>query len=115
MDVCLACCDLVICRAGALTLAEIQATGTPAILIPSPNVTHNHQYYNAMILQKNRAAIVVEEKNYNKFKLIKLVNSLYENKSLLHEFSRNSKLLAMPDSTKLIFDNIMLLLKNGKF
>ena len=115
MDVCLACCDLVICRAGALTLAEIQATGTPAILIPSPNVTGNHQYYNAMILQKNRAAIVVEEKNYNKFKLIKLVNSLYENKSLLHEFSRNSKLLAMPDSTKLIFDNIMLLLKNGKF
>ena len=48
----LAAADLVISRAGALTLAELEAVGRAAILIPSPNVAENHQYYNAMELQK---------------------------------------------------------------
>ncbi len=58
----LAAADLVISRAGALTLAELEAEGRAAILIPSPNVAENHQYYNAMELQKAGAAVVIEEK-----------------------------------------------------
>lgn len=58
----LAAADLVISRAGALTLAELEAVGRAAILIPSPNVAENHQYYNAMELQKAGAAVVIEEK-----------------------------------------------------
>ena len=58
----LAAADLVISRAGALTLAEIAAVGRASVLIPSPNVAENHQYHNAMQLQKLGAAVVVEEK-----------------------------------------------------
>lgn len=112
MDVCLACCDLVICRAGALTLAEIQATATPSILIPSPNVSHNHQFHNAQILQKNHAALVIEEKNYNKNVLIETVDDLYRNNHKLEKFSTNAKKLSNPNTTKLIFENVMNLLKN---
>lgn len=115
MDVCLACCDLVICRAGALTLAEIQATATPSILIPSPNVSNNHQFHNAMIMQKKHAAIVVEEKNYDKNLLIKKVQNLYENRAVLSSFSNNVKKLATLNTTELIFKHIMNLLNSKRF
>ena len=111
MNVCLACCDLAICRAGALTLAELQATGTPAILVPSPNVSHNHQFYNALILQKKQAAIVIEENKYDKKYLIKTVKNLYENENLLKTFSNNAKQLAKNNATKIIFDKILELIK----
>lgn len=62
MDVCMAAADLVICRAGAITLSEIQALGKPAILIPSPNVAENHQYHNAMALVNAGAADIIEER-----------------------------------------------------
>ena len=61
MQDCMAAADLVICRAGAITLSEIQAMGKPAILIPSPNVAENHQYHNAMALVKSNAASIIEE------------------------------------------------------
>lgn len=62
MPTCMAAADLVICRAGAITLSEIQAMGKPAILIPSPNVAENHQYHNAMALVNAGAADIIEEK-----------------------------------------------------
>lgn len=110
MDVCLACCDLAICRAGALTLAEIEATATPSILIPSPNVSHNHQFHNAMILQNKQAAIVIEEKNYNKKFLIDTVKKLFENSATLQKFSNNARKLATLNTKELIFDHILNLL-----
>ncbi|MGI5888508.1 MAG: UDP-N-acetylglucosamine--N-acetylmuramyl-(pentapeptide) pyrophosphoryl-undecaprenol N-acetylglucosamine transferase [Oscillospiraceae bacterium] len=60
---CMTAADLVIGRAGANTICEIAASGKASILIPSPNVTENHQYYNAMILGSLGAAIVCEEKD----------------------------------------------------
>ena len=66
----LAAADLVISRAGALTLAELEAVGRAAVLIPSPNVAENHQYYNAMELQKAGAAVVIEEKDLTGEKLV---------------------------------------------
>lgn len=62
MDVCLAASDLVIGRAGASSLSEIEAVGRASILIPSPNVAENHQYHNAMALVENDAARVIEER-----------------------------------------------------
>ena len=111
MDVCLAAADLVICRSGALTLSELQATKKPSILIPSPNVSENHQYHNAKVLEKNKAAIVIQEKLYNKEFLIKKVKSFYENKKLLLEYSENAGKLAILNTTKLIFNNILNILK----
>ncbi|MGB4025412.1 MAG: UDP-N-acetylglucosamine--N-acetylmuramyl-(pentapeptide) pyrophosphoryl-undecaprenol N-acetylglucosamine transferase, partial [Bacillota bacterium] len=54
-------CDLVLARAGGMTLAEITALGLPSIIVPSPNVVGNHQEYNARVLETAGAAIVVRE------------------------------------------------------
>ena len=72
----LAAADLVISRAGALTLAELEAVGRAAVLIPSPNVAENHQYFNAMELQKAGAAVVIEEKDLTGEKLVGTVADL---------------------------------------
>ena len=53
--------DLIICRAGATTIAELAHVGKPSILIPSPLVAENHQYYNARFLEQHQAAILIEE------------------------------------------------------
>ena len=58
MPDCLAAADLVISRSGAMTLSELEASGTASILIPSPNVAENHQYHNAMVLAEHDAAVV---------------------------------------------------------
>ena len=57
----LAAADLIICRAGAATIAEVCASGTPCIMVPSPNVTGNHQEKNARVLEDAGAAAVVRE------------------------------------------------------
>lgn len=63
MDRALAAADLVVCRAGAITLAEVTARGLPAILIPSPHVTHGHQDANAAVLAAAGAADIIPERN----------------------------------------------------
>ena len=52
----MAAADLIICRAGAATIAEVCASATPCIMVPSPNVTDNHQEKNARVLEKNGAS-----------------------------------------------------------
>ena len=106
MQLCLAAADLVICRAGAMTLSELMAQGKPAILIPSPNVTANHQYHNAMDMVTNNAASIIEEKNLTGKKLIMEVDRLLKNKEKLNEYSKNSAKMAILDSTKRIYDII---------
>lgn len=106
MDACLAAADLVVCRAGALTLSELEATGKPSILIPSPNVSENHQYHNAMVLQNREAAIVIEEKHYDKQKLLDTVRSFYEDKDKLKRYSKNASKLAVLDTAERIYQAI---------
>ena len=79
MDVCLAAADLVISRAGASTLSELEAVGRPSLLIPYPNAAENHQYHNAMVLGKAGAAIVVEQKDLKLDVLISNIRELYKN------------------------------------
>lgn len=111
MDTCLSAADLVVCRAGAITLSELEATGKASILIPSPHVAENHQYHNAMVLQNHNAAIVIEEKNYSKKKLIEIVDDFYHNKDKLKEFSRNAAKLAILDTSERIYRSLEKLLK----
>jgi UDP-N-acetylglucosamine--N-acetylmuramyl-(pentapeptide) pyrophosphoryl-undecaprenol N-acetylglucosamine transferase len=54
--------DLVLCRAGATTVAELTVAGKPAVFIPFPHATHNHQVHNARYLERQGAALVVEER-----------------------------------------------------
>lgn len=108
---CLAAADLVVCRSGASTLSELQALGKPSILIPSPYVTENHQFHNAMALVDNGAAEILEEKELTADSLTERVNSLLSDKSKLEEIGRNAKKMAMIDATKRIYDTLCEIMK----
>ncbi|HJB39154.1 MAG TPA: undecaprenyldiphospho-muramoylpentapeptide beta-N-acetylglucosaminyltransferase [Candidatus Ruthenibacterium avium] len=110
----LAAADLVISRAGALTLAEISAVGRAAVLIPSPNVAENHQYYNAMQLEKLGAARVLEEKNLGQGALQKTVDEITHSQASLMEMGAKARALAQPDSLEKIWTHLEQLLKTGR-
>jgi len=107
MPLCLAAADLVICRAGALTLSELTAQGKPAILIPSPNVAENHQYHNAMELVQAGAARIIEEKKLTGESLTAEVTQLLENKQELEIMHQNSQKLAILDANERIYRIVM--------
>lgn len=104
---CLAAADLVICRAGATTLSELEAAGRASILIPSPNVAENHQYHNAMVLQNKGAALVIEERDLTGPILTHAVEQLVENPQQLAELGRNAKSLALTDANRRIYEEIL--------
>ena len=88
MDICLAAADLVISRAGASTLSELEAVGRASILIPYPAAAENHQYYNAMVLGKPGAAIVIEQKDLTTDIMKQHIESLYndpEKRAAMHQ------------------------------
>ena len=103
MDLCLAAADLVICRAGAITLSELQAAGRAAILIPSPNVAENHQYYNAMTLANRGCAVVIEEKDLTSERLLAEVDRLLCDPALLREMGENAQKGAVFDANERIY------------
>ena len=94
----LSAADLVISRSGALTLAELEAMGRASILVPSPNVAENHQYFNALELEKAGAAVVIEEKDLTGETLIDTVRKLISEPGKLQEMGRQAKTLGQPDS-----------------
>ncbi|MDO5440746.1 MAG: undecaprenyldiphospho-muramoylpentapeptide beta-N-acetylglucosaminyltransferase [Erysipelotrichaceae bacterium] len=87
---------LLVCRAGATTLAEITAMGMPAILIPSPYVPNNHQYYNAKSLSDRDAAILIEEKDLTPDKLNKEISDIINNESKLKALGNHALALGNP-------------------
>ena len=111
MPLCLAACDLVVSRAGAITLSEIQAKGKPAVLIPSPYVAENHQYHNAMALVNKNAASVIEEKDLTEEKLIEAVDSMVSDRELLLKYSENAKGMAITDASERIYSIVKDILK----
>lgn len=106
MNVCLACADLVICRSGASTLAELEASGKASILIPSPIVAGNHQYHNAMVLGKAGASVVIEQKDVTNEKIISEIEKLYGNPEKVTAMSCRAKELHLADTNKRILDVI---------
>lgn len=114
MNVCLAAADLVICRSGASTLAELEAAGKASILIPSPIVAGNHQYHNAMVLGKADAAIVIEQKDVTNEKIISEIEKLYKNPEKVRKMSENAKSLHLEDTNKRILDVVDKLFAKSK-
>ncbi len=108
---CLSACDLVICRAGASSLSEFEALGKPSILIPSPNVTENHQFHNAMALVKNGAAAIIEEKDLTGEALKNKIEELLSDKENLKRMSENVKKLAHLKAKEEIADIVLSLIK----
>ena len=103
MPTCMAAADLVICRAGAITLSEIQAMGKPAILMPSPNVAENHQYHNAMALVNPGAADIIEEKDLTGAALMRKADKMLLNPEKLEKYSENSRKMAITDANERIY------------
>ena len=95
--------DLVISRAGAISIAELQAAGKPAIFIPSPNVTGNHQFFNAQVLVKNGAGIMLDDKTLDGNILMKTINKLLSNEETLIKMAERIKLMHIKDSAELIY------------
>ena len=112
MAECMAAADLVIGRAGAITLTELEAAGRASILIPSPYVAENHQFHNAMTLKTKNAAEVIEEKNLNGETLTKAVNELLSNTSVTDAMGENAKSLAITDASERIYNCLMELINS---
>jgi len=92
--------DLVICRAGALTVAEIAAVGLPAIFVPLPHAVDDHQTKNAQQLVKIEAAVLIAQNELNGHKLSDYLHRFSQNRSLLEAMSKNSRKVAITDATE---------------
>jgi UDP-N-acetylglucosamine--N-acetylmuramyl-(pentapeptide) pyrophosphoryl-undecaprenol N-acetylglucosamine transferase len=94
--------DLVICRAGASTLSELTFIGKPSILVPSPNVTANHQEKNARMLEKDGAARVLLEGEFDAEKLLKEINMMISNREVLKSMGKSAAKLSQKDAAEKI-------------
>lgn len=111
MDVCMSAADLVIGRAGASSLSEIEAMGKASILIPSPYVAENHQFHNAMALVNRDAGFVIEEKDLTTQVLNDKINELLSDETKLKTVEKNAKAMAVTNSRERIAQIILDLAK----
>ena len=110
------CTDLMVSRAGASTMSEIMALGIPTIFIPSPYVTNNHQYKNAMDLVNRNAAFILEEKDLEKNSFIRMVDDILGDESKYREIKENVSKLGVKDSSSRIYDILKeMILDDKKF
>lgn len=106
MEEALYAADLVVCRSGAITLAELCCVGVPSILIPSPFVTANHQEVNARVLEKEKACEVLLEKELSAKELFHQIEKLLKNEQQLTEMGMRAKKLGRVDATNVIVSSI---------
>ena len=110
MPLAYALADLVISRAGASSISELCLLGKPSILVPSPNVAEDHQTHNAMALVKKDAAVLVKDIDAQDV-LITNALTLIQDNDKLASLHKNILTLALPDSARLIADEVMKLAK----
>ena len=103
MPQCLSAADLVIGRAGAMTLSEIEAKSKASILIPSPNVAENHQFHNAMALVRRGAAEIIEEKDLSGESLWKKVTKIVSDPQRLRSLGENAGKMEILDANERIY------------
>lgn len=114
MPIKMAAADIVISRAGAMTLSELAMMQKPCVLIPSPNVTDNHQYKNAIELAKKNAAVVFEEKELHGDVLVCAVKELLEDESRMKKMKENIRTFAVENTNELIYNGIKELTEKNK-
>ena len=102
--------DVLISRSGASTMSEVEALNVPTIFIPSPFVANNHQYYNALDLVNKKAALMIEEKDFTKDKMLDYIDELLSNSS---EIKKNLKNIPLVNSEEVFKKEVKELL-NGK-
>jgi UDP-N-acetylglucosamine--N-acetylmuramyl-(pentapeptide) pyrophosphoryl-undecaprenol N-acetylglucosamine transferase len=94
--------DLVVCRSGASTVAEIAAAGKPAVFVPFPRAADDHQTVNALALERAGAAVLVEESNLDGVWLAETIATLLGDARRLHRMSEAARGLAHPDAARAI-------------
>jgi UDP-N-acetylglucosamine--N-acetylmuramyl-(pentapeptide) pyrophosphoryl-undecaprenol N-acetylglucosamine transferase len=97
-------CDLVVCRAGATTLAELTVCRKPAILVPFPAAADNHQVVNARSMEAGGAAVVIEEKDLTGEKLAAEIRAILSDDDRRKRMARGAGLLGRPQAAKEIAD-----------
>ena len=103
--------DLVISRAGASSISELCLLGKPSILVPSPNVAEDHQTHNAMALVNKHAAVLVKDMEAHE-KMVQTALQLIQDEITLQGLQTNILTLALPDSAKLIAQEVIKLVDN---
>lgn len=98
--------NVVVGRAGASSVAEIEAIGVPCILIPSPYVANNHQYYNALAIQNSNAGYMIQEPELTSELLMNRIDSLINDDKLASDMSKNLKKLSVDNSANVIYKEI---------
>lgn len=114
LPVYMAAADVIICRAGAMTITELARMGKAAIIIPSVNVTDNHQYTNAKALSDAGAAMLLEEKDIASGGIVERIEKLYNDPKRIKDMSEKVRAFASDEVEKEIFENINKLLKGYK-
>ena len=109
----MAAADVIICRAGAMTVSEISMMKKAAIFIPSPNVVENHQYKNAKVLADKDAAMVIEEKDLTPEGLCAMAEKLLEDKDMRSTMENNVYQFSNLSANKLIYNEIINLVKEN--
>jgi UDP-N-acetylglucosamine--N-acetylmuramyl-(pentapeptide) pyrophosphoryl-undecaprenol N-acetylglucosamine transferase len=104
MNIAYSACDLLLARAGGITIAELLTLGIPCILVPSSNVAENHQYYNAKSLLDNEAAILIDETDLKGMISDRIISLLNDEKKLF-ALSSNALNLAKPNAANIIAQN----------
>ena len=112
MDLAYSISDVVISRAGALSISELTLAGKPSILVPSPNVSDDHQTKNAMSLVNHSAAILVKDNQTEQ--LISKAISLLKDQELIASLSKNAKSLGKPNASKDIVKEIFKISKDER-
>ena len=111
MPLVMAAADLVICRAGASTISELTAIAKPCILVPSPNVTNNHQEKNARVLEQHGAAVVLLEPEIDGKRLYGTAKELLADRDRLTAMSKSLTELSVTDASEEIYQTLIALLK----
>ncbi len=111
MPTAMAAADLMICRAGAATISEITVSGTPAIIVPSPNVTDNHQEKNARVLEQAGAAVVLRENECDGDSLYAAAEALLRDPEKLRSMRQALAGMAVVDATERICNTVLGVLK----
>lgn len=104
-------CDMMVSRSGALSLSELALAGVPSILIPSPNVAHNHQEYNASVYEKRGAAVMLKEKDITANTVVDIVEAHLLDETKLETMRAHVKTLAKPKATTDILEIIESLMR----
>ena len=107
MPMLMAAADLIICRAGASTISEVAASATPCIMVPSPNVTDNHQEKNARVLEARGAAMVLREEECDGDRMFEMVQTLLADPEKMASMRHALHQMAVVDAAERIYSTIL--------